>query len=249
MKVNTDINILGGMPDYNLIRIYIAGEAKEKSTSEIQLQYTSIKTEKAFKRFQKAIDKSMNCFKSNDLKSMIQTLCNAQEIDETMLMMFFWNMSLNNELFAYLNEKVYFPVLFSGRTILIADEVVNCLKELKQSEIELQKWSDSTIDTTASKYLTLLKKLGLLEGSIKKKIIYKNLSEKQFVLFLYWLMQAENTTNIGDSIWMKYGFMEKGSFIERCLQHKYRKYIKVNYNGDILRMEPILTYEEVCHEC
>lgn len=249
MKVNTDINILGGMPDYNLIRIYIAGEAKEKSTSEIQLQYTSIKTEKAFKRFQKAIDKSMNSFKSKDLKSMIQTLCNIQEIDETMLIMFFWNMSLNNELFAYLNEKVYFPVLFSGRTILTADEVSNCLKELKQSEIELQKWSDSTIDITASKYLTLLKKLGLLDGSIKKKIIYKSLSEKQFVLFLYWLMQAENTTNIGDSIWMKYGFMEKGSFIERCLQHKYRKYIKVNYNGDILRMEPILTYEEVCHEC
>ena len=35
MDINTDINILGGMPDYNLIRIYIAGEAKDKSTSEV----------------------------------------------------------------------------------------------------------------------------------------------------------------------------------------------------------------------
>lgn len=129
-------------------------------------------------------------------------LCNEQDLVETMLLMFFWNMSLNNELLAYLNEKVYFPVLFSGRTIITAEEVSACLKELKQTEEGLKEWSDSTIDITASKYLTLLKKFGLLDGAIKKKIIYKNLSEKQFVLFLYWLMQAEDTTNLGDSIWM-----------------------------------------------
>ncbi len=35
MNINSDVNILGGMPDFNLIRIYIAGEAKDKSTSEI----------------------------------------------------------------------------------------------------------------------------------------------------------------------------------------------------------------------
>lgn len=176
-------------------------------------------------------------------------LCNEQDLDETMLLMFFWNMSLNNELLAYLNEKVYFPVLFSGRTIITAEEVSACLKELKQTEEGLKEWSDSTIDITASKYLTLLKKFGLLDGAIKKKIIYKNLSEKQFVLFLYWLMQAEDTTNLGDSIWMKYSFMEKEYFIERCLQHKYTKYINVNFNGDILRVEPLLSYEEICHEC
>ena len=173
MDINTDINILGGMPDYNLIRIYIAGEAKDKSTSEVQLQYTNIKTEKAFKRFRKAIDKSMNSFKNDKLKRMIQMLCNEQDLDETMLLMFFWNMSLNNELLAYLNEKVYFPVLFSGRTIITAEEVSACLKELKQTEEGLKEWSDSTIDITASKYLTLLKKFGLLDGAIKKKIILK----------------------------------------------------------------------------
>lgn len=249
MNINSDVNILGGMPDFNLIRIYIAGEAKDKSTSEIQMQYSSIKTEKAFKRFQKAIEKSMNTFKNEKIQQVIQTLCSEQDLDETMLLVFFWNMSLNNDLFSYLNEHVYFPTLFSGRTTVTAEEVVACLKELKQEEPELKEWSDSTIDITASKYLTLLKKFGLLDGAIKKKIIYKNLSKKQFVLFLYWLMQAEDTTNLGDSIWMKYSFMEKEYFIERCLQHKYTKYINVNFNGDILRAEPLLSYEEVCHEC
>lgn len=249
MDINTDINILGGMPDYNLIRIYIAGKAEDKSTSEVQMQYTNIKTEKAFKRFQKAIDKSINNYKTESLKQMMQGVCNEQELDETMLLIFFWNMSLNNELLAYLNENVYFPILFSGRNTIKAEEVSACLKELKQTEYGLNKWSDSTISITASKYLTLLKKFGLLDGTVKKKIIYENLSERQFILFLYWLMQAEDTTNLGDSIWMKYSFMEKEYFIERCLQHKYTKYINVNFNGDILRVEPLLSYEEICHEC
>ena len=62
-------------------------------------------------------------------------------------------------------------------------------------------------------------------------------------------MQAEETTNVGDSCRQKYSLMEKEFFIERCLKHKYTKYISVNYNGEILRAEPILSYEEICHEC
>lgn len=248
MDINSDINILGGVPDYNLIRVYIAGEAKDKSSDEIQREYTTIKTEKAFKRFQRAIDKSMNSFKTVELKEMIQTLCNVQSLDETILLLFFWNMSVNNEMFAYLNEQVYFPILFSGRTGVTTEEVLACLKELKQREEALQKWSDSTMTTTASKYLTLMKKLGLVDGGIKKRIMHKNLSDKQFLLFIYWLMQAEESTNLSDSIWMKYGFMEKTFFIERCLQNKYRQYININFNGEILRAEPIMTYEEICHE-
>ena len=48
MDINSDINILGGVSDYNLIRVCIAGEAKDKSSDEIQREYTTIKTEKAF---------------------------------------------------------------------------------------------------------------------------------------------------------------------------------------------------------
>lgn len=249
MQINSDINIIGGVPDYNLIRVYIAGEAKDKSSDEIQREYTSIKTEKAFKRFQRAIDKSMNSFKTSELKSMIQTLCNSQSLDDTILLLFFWNMSLNNEIFAYLNERVYFPILFSGRATVTAEEVLACLKELKQKEGALQKWSDSTMNVTASKYLTVMKKFGLLDGGIKKKIVYKNLSDKQFLLFIYWLMQAEESSNISESNWMKYGFMEKQFFIERCLQNKYRQYLNINFNGEILRAEPTMTYEEICYEC
>jgi hypothetical protein len=249
MKTNSDINVLGGLPDYNLIRIYIAGEADDKTSDQVQQQYTSIRTEKAFKRFIKSIDTSMNTFKTENLREMLQQRCISFDLDDTLLYLLFLNMSLNNELFAYMNENIYFPVLYSGRTTITADEVVACLKELKQTEPSLKEWSDSTINVTASKYLTLLKKIGLLFGSVKKQILHKNLTDKQFVLFLYWLMQAEDTTNMSDSKWMKYGFIEKDYFTERCLQHKFSKYVNVNYNGDILRIEPTISYKEIAHEC
>ena len=249
MDINTDINILGGIPDFNLIRIFIAGETEEKVSEDIQHEYTSIKTEKAFKRFQRAINKSMNSFKNEALREMFQVYCNEECYNETMQLLFFWNMSLNNQMFSYLNDNVYFPILYSGRSSINTDEVLACLKELRQAEPDLQKWSDSTLGLTASKYLTILKKLSLLDGGVKKSIVYKNMTDSQFILFMYWLMQAENTTNLSDSQWMKYGFMEKNVFISRCCQNKYSKYFNVNFNGDLLRAEPLIPYKEISHEC
>jgi hypothetical protein len=249
MNTNSDINVLGGLPDYNLIRLYIAGEVANQTSEEIQLQFTTIKTSKAYKRFEKAISGSMNKFKSGNLKDMIQQQCLKEELNDTLLMMLFWNMSLNNELFAYLNEKVYLPIMYSGRKLVKADEVLACLRELRETEQSLKEWAESTLEITASKYLTTLKKIGLLDGSVKKEIVYQNLTDKQFIIFLYWLMEAEDTTNISGSKWLQYGFAEKDIFLNRIIQQKYMKYVSVNFNGDILRLEPKMSYKEIVYEC
>ena len=171
------------------------------------------------------------------------------ELNETLELMFFYNFSLNNDLFAYMNEHFFFPALYSGRSTLTTDEAEACIKELAISEENIQEWSASTINVTASKYLTMLKKVGLLDGKIKKKIIHRTLTDTQFIYFLYWLMEAEETTNMSDSKFMKYGFMEKQSFIKRCLQQKFTPYVNITYNGDVLRIEPKISYKEIVHEC
>jgi len=51
----------------------------------------------------------------------------------------FWNASANNELFNYLNEKVFFPAFYSGRVVHKNDEVVACIKDLKLTEDDLKK--------------------------------------------------------------------------------------------------------------
>ena len=127
------------------------------------------------------------------------------------------------------------------------DEVAACLKELKLKETDLQKWSDSTIEVTASKYLTLLKKFNLMVGSVNKTIIHPYLDDKMFILFVYWLVAIETKSNILNSSWLNYCFSEKPFFIERILQKKFIKFFHINYTGDRLSIEPIISYENIYH--
>ena len=53
MNISSDINILGSMPDYNLI--YILLNENNLKDHEKQQYYTKIKTIKSYKRFEKAI--------------------------------------------------------------------------------------------------------------------------------------------------------------------------------------------------
>ena len=42
MDINSEINVLGGIPDMNIIRVFINGETQDKTTNEIQQQYMQI---------------------------------------------------------------------------------------------------------------------------------------------------------------------------------------------------------------
>jgi len=153
-----------------------------------------------------------------------------------------WNMAFNNRLFHYLNEKVFFPAFYSGRIGIKNDEVVACIKELKVSEPCLQSWSESTITTTASKYLTLLKKFGLMEGVATKAIRHPYFSDEMFVIFIYWLVASSSVSNIFRSEWLVYGFLERQSFLERLMQKRFAKFFHLFFTGDTLKIETIIDY-------
>ena len=245
MEINTDLNILGGLADWNLIHVFLSENSstiKEKGGIHT---FTSIKTEKSVKRFEKAIKSTFLSFKNTKLKSIFHSVIKENPISNEVLSFLFWNASANNELFNYLNIKVYFPALYSGRVSIKNDEIVACIKDLKESEDALKKWSDITITTTASKYLTLLKKLGLMEGSVNKSITHTQLSDTMFVLFAYWLSAISEKPNLLNSEWIQYSFNEKQTFIDRLLQKKFTKYFNVVYLGDKLNIEPIIPYESI----
>ncbi len=164
------------------------------------------------------------------------------------LLILFWNASVNNELLDYLNSKIYFPALYSRRVTIKKDEVLACLKELEYTELSMPKRSDSTIDTTASKYLTLLKKFSLMEGGAKKTILQNRISDKALILFIYWLLAVETKANILESKWLQYCFLEKAVFIQRIMQKKFMRFYDLNYSGDNLKIETTLSYEVIYDE-
>ena len=123
--------------------------------------------------------------------------------------------------------------------------MIASLFELKETEPQLKSWSNSTLTTTASKYLTLLKKFDLLEGTLKKTIKNKFLSDEMFLVFVFWVCQFKETSNVLKSEWLKYGFMEGSTFIERVVLKKYTPYYTITYNGEILRIEPSIPYHQL----
>jgi len=245
MHINSDINILGGLPDFNLILVLLSKDTNTSLLNEPSHTYTNIKTDKSVKRFTKAITDTALGFKNKEVGQLIKTILEVETISNDSLLLIFWNASYNNELLNYLNTEIYFLAFYSGRISIKPDEVVACLKDLKEREIELKKWSDSTLKITASKYLTLLKKFHLMEGSLNKTIVHPYLNDKMFVLFVYWLKAIESKSNLMESEQLKYSFCEIPVFIERLMQKKFAKYFQFNYTGDKLKIETTVPYEKI----
>ena len=245
IKNNSDINILGGLNDWSLIKVFIT----ESTNSMIEKggihTYTAIKTDKSVKRFEKAIKATLIQNKRPELEAIIIQAIKSNTINAETLFLLFWNASLNNELLFHLNDKVFFPAFYSGRVSIKNDEVVACIKDLKQSENDLKKWSETTITTTASKYLTLLKKFGLMEGSVNKAIVHPHLNDAMFILYVYWMVAISDKPNLVYSNWLPYSFSEKQTFLDRLLQKKFSKYFNVVYTGDKLSIEPLISYESI----
>lgn len=240
MNINSNINILGGLPELELIKTFILGfDNQGKSHNE----YSDIRTLKAVNRFKKAIKDSFVSGNEN-INNLFLPLLKEKNINENQYFLFLL-FSFNNDLFKYLNDTVFLPVYYSGRRIIKREEVEICLRDLQKNNEILASWSGSTITTTASKYLTLLKKFGLLSGVQKKEIVYKNLSSEEFLVFLYFLTIAEENSNKINSEWIKYSFYENEFFLQKVLEKQLLRYIEVQYNGDNLKLKPIVNYDKL----
>lgn len=245
MKITSDINILGSIPDFGLVDFYFKSLNLVDSEKELIKDYHRIRTEKSTRRFGKAIISTLLTFQNERLKNLIVPVLLNEGISPHSLWLLFWNSSINNELFNHLNETVFFPAFYSGRLVLRKEEVSSKLKDLKQVEKDLQKWSDSTINVTASKYLTLLKKFNLLEGKASKTIKHPYLEDSEFILFIYFILATEKKSNLLESSWIKYSLIETRYFVERVLHKRYAKYFDINYSADKLRITPLIEYEKI----
>jgi len=257
MNINTDINILGGLPDIGLIKAFFMSEdiidltnfdqsprPLRSNTKRLEI-FTKIKTHKSIIRFEKAIKSTLLYTANENISQLISSMINKEDISADATTLLFWNASFNNELLHYLNKKVYFPAYYSGRFTIKREEVIACLNELKQIESSMKDWTESTIRITSSKYLTLLKKFNLMEGSKNKSIVHPYLSDKMLIVYTYWLLAIESKANLFNSEWLAYSFLERSLLLERIMQIRFSKFININYVADYLKIERVLSYKEI----
>ena len=136
---------------------------------------------------------------------------------------------------------------FSGRVSFPKEDIVAYLKDLIARTPELQdKFTDKTISTIASKYLTVLKKLDLLEGKQKKMFKHIQVSNEALVIFIHLLKAIDPSgSDMLKNRYLPLSMLSLESFSERVKQLAKKDLVNMSYNGVALKIETIHTSKGV----
>jgi len=250
MKYNTDINIIGSIPDYELI--YKAIELFSTNNEELENliikdNQFDFRTEKSRKRFLAAVHSAFLDFVSDDHKELLIKLFKSNLSIRSKQMILFWQFTSTNKLFFEITKNVFIKAYFSGRVSLPKSDVVAYIKELVSKNDELKDaWSQNTIETIASKYLTILKKLELVEGSTKKSFKHIQLSNDELLILIYLIKTLEKENpNILNSQFLDFSFISKDSFLNRVKQLAKKDLFEMSFNGEQLKIELKTPYQGI----
>lgn len=249
--INSDINIIGSIPDFSLIEAALGLFAKGKGELDLkELVVTNnafdFRTESARKRFLAAVNGSVLVFLNENHQALISNLFNAPGHESLKRKAVFWQLLFGNQLFLSISKNVYAKGYFSGRTSLAGKEVFAYLKDLQTQSPKLNTFSDSTLDKIASKYLTILKKLEMVAGVAKKQILNVRLSEHEILFFLYLILSVDNSTrDILKNPYREFFFLEKTELVQALKNIKYMPFIDLTSTGETLNVELKLSPKEL----
>lgn len=247
---NTDINLIGGIPDYELIYKAIELFSKDEKRLEtliINDNQFNFRTEKSRKRFLSAIYSAFLNFKDENHKKLLIYLFNSNISLQSKQFILFWQFISTNALFLEITRDVFLKAYYSGRVSLPKDDIVAYIKYLIFTKDELKgRWSESTINTIASKYLTVLKKLNLVDGTSKKTFKHIQLSNEELLIFIYFvkILEPENP-NILTSKYIDFSFVPKDSFLNKVKQLAKKDLFEMSYNGEQLKIELNKPYQGI----
>jgi hypothetical protein len=109
---NTNINIIGGIPDYDIIYDVLRLLAKNVSKETvydlviINNKY-GIRTEEARSRFLRVIKSAFWQFRNSEHEILIKSLFKSEGFGKTKRFALFWMLGLNNTLFENITKQVF----------------------------------------------------------------------------------------------------------------------------------------------
>ena len=193
----SDINVIASIPDFNLINDVISAFAHHKGEEYINEEIFKqniygIRTLKSRKRFLSAITKTFIKFKTEEHQKVFYALFSQSSFVNIKKIALYLQFAFNDRLFYELTTKISMKLYKAGRLTVPKDEFTAYLYDLRDKNTDIKKWSSSTIDIIASKYLTLLKKLGFLKGRIRKEFCQIDIDDPTIVYLTYLLKSLGN---------------------------------------------------------
>ncbi|MEF8847440.1 MAG: BrxA family protein [Candidatus Paceibacterota bacterium] len=142
--------------------------------------------------------------------------------------------------------KVFVPAYNDGIEFLKKEKVIEFLKRKKETTKSVEKWTESTINTVGSKYLTTMKKFGYLSGRQKKKINYFSPELESVTYAIYELLDRDKTPKkIINSDRLKLFMLQKRDILNYLERIGSTGYIKFGRAGDLYEIHPMARFEEL----
>ena len=233
-KYDSGVNIMGSVPNYNVMLDYISDTygITEGSTGAFEFR-----TEKSLRRFIAAIESCIIKIKHEKHKSMFfDALANKDYSIQERLVVLFWQLTYSNRLFSRITAEVFMKAVYSGRITITAEEVTSFLRYIKETEKGELDWSEGTIKISGSKYLTIMKKLGLADGTIKKTIVHPIITNNLFVYFIRFIQTVSDDKTLHNP-YMIFSFSEEPNIVSRLKKIENIQYWDISQIGNEITID------------
>lgn len=193
-NINTDINIVGSIPNYDFIIEIIKMRAKGESNEEIKDKIVNqnifeIRTKYSRTRFLTAIKNTFLKFATLNHEKFLLKLSETADNNHIKNNVLYFQFAINNRLFTLITINVFRKKLFDGAINFTKKDVEEYIFQLADKHEFIRELPVNTIKTISYKYLTIMTKFGFLEGH-KKKIFKSQIPDIKDLLFSIYLLQS-----------------------------------------------------------
>lgn len=197
---NTSINIIGSISDLELIFNVLQENLNKKNKAEIKDHLSSsspilIRTQSSKTRIINGILEGFGNTSNPEHSVLMSSLFAKVNLKQLKTFALFLQLSVNNYLFFLITKNVFIPTLRSGRLTITSEDVEAYLRDLRTSKTLIKKWTDSTINTIAIKYFTLMKKFGFIKGKKVKEFIPYSPNQETIIFFIYFIKSISQNSN------------------------------------------------------
>ena len=252
-KTNTDINTIGGIPDYAMIYDVLRMLSADVPASKIEKTVVTdnlygIRTENSRRRFLSVIKSAFWKFENDAHETLIRTLFQASGFETTKRLALFLMLAVNNTLFENITRHVFIKTYFSGRVQISSADISAYLRHACETDAVTRKWSDTTLNTVASKYLTFLKKIDFVTGRQKKTFKYIRFDNTSLIFFVYLLKAADpDQADLFKNRYCDFLLIEKASLLDILKKAAFSTFFDIETAGTDLKVNLKCKYEELFH--
>lgn len=239
LPYNADINPIASVPDLQMI--YNAFVGNLDSTE------FGLRTERASNRLSRVIRVNLLQYYSAEHKELIESVFSNEKALQSWNLFLFWQLALTNRLAFEILNDLFFKYYFEGRASLPKQEIIAYLKDKRiQSSETGEVWSETTIERIASKLLTFLKRLEIMEGSKVKHFKSVLPGQRELAIFCYLLMAVyPEASNFLEVPLLKFAFSSKDAFIQQVKKLAVKDYLDAQYDGKKLKISPKHHFNEI----